>query len=182
MIDHPPVEITTYYLEMLNCAEYQPPRASKVAAELRRVETPLPELNRFLYATVGRDWDWADRLSWPRERWIEWLDRPQLETWIAWVGGTPAGYYELEQQPEQNVEIAYFGLLPQFAGQGLGGWLLGQAIERGWESGARRVWVHTCSLDHPHALANYLARGFKQYRQETTLQHRAPRSSWPWCG
>jgi GNAT superfamily N-acetyltransferase len=174
-------EITITYLEMTSPAELKP---SRRATELNviRVEHPLPEFNRFLYATVGRDWQWIDRLPWSREKWVAWLDRPQVETHVAYVGGTPAGYFELESQPEGNVEVAYIGLVSQFIGKGLGGSLVTRAVERAWQLGPSRVWLHTCTLDHPHALKNYLARGFKQYHQETIVKDHQPRSAWPWHG
>jgi GNAT superfamily N-acetyltransferase len=80
-----------------------------------------------------------------------------------------AGYYELRRDDEDGVEIAYFGLLPEFIGRGLGGALLTNAIEEAWRmSSVSRVWVHTCTLDHPGALGNYQARGMVIYKQETT--------------
>jgi GNAT superfamily N-acetyltransferase len=89
-----------------------------------------------------------------------------VETWVLSVGGVPAGYFELEVQAGADVEIVYFGLLPAFIGQGLGAHLLTEAVERAWERGARRVWLHTCSMDHPQALGHYQARGFRRYREE----------------
>jgi GNAT superfamily N-acetyltransferase len=138
--------------------------------ELRQVEIPLPELNRFLYASVGADWHWTDRLYWNYQHWQHWLERPGVVTWIGYLRGTPIGYFELEKQHNDDVEIAYFGILPRFTGQGLGGHLLTCAIEQAWRLAAGRVWLHTCTLDHPAAVANYRARGFMLYRQETVLQ------------
>lgn len=88
---------------------------------------------------------------------------------MLYVKGAPAGYFELEFQ-DGNVEIACFGLLPRFIGLGLGGHLLTEAISRAWQMEATRVWVHTCTLDHPNALANYQARGLRIYREETHIQ------------
>ena len=98
------------------------------------------------------------------------------------MSGTPAGYFELERQAEGSVEIAYFGLLPQFVGRGLGGALLSAAVERGWEGGARRVWLHTCSLDHAAALPAYQARGFRIFETETAVRDLPERSPEPWPG
>lgn len=168
--------VTTTYLQMQDPSQVRPARQSRVGYVLAAVARPAPEFARFLYVTVGADWTWTDRLSWWREDWQAWLARPGSETWVAWVEGAPAGYFELDSRPQPDggaeVELAYFGLLPDFIGQGLGGALLEAAIRRGWamndDSGAapRRVWVHTCSLDGPHALANYQARGFSIYRTE----------------
>jgi GNAT superfamily N-acetyltransferase len=139
-------------------------------------------LNRFFYTAVGGDWYWLERLTWSYERWRAYLDRPELETWYATVSGTPAGYFELEAQPEANVELAYFGLLPQFVGRGLGGELLSRAIERAWQMNARRVWVHTCNMDHPGALANYQARGFRIFKEVVEEEELPDKSPGPWPG
>jgi GNAT superfamily N-acetyltransferase len=159
-------KVTIYYLEMLDRAQLRPSSRSHPEAIIQRAEIPNPEFNRFLYSAVGGEWHWHERLIWNYERWMQWLDRPEQETWVAYVRGTPAGYVELEYQDDGSVEIAYFGLLPQFIGYGLGGQLLTFGIQRAWEMGAARVWVHTCSLDHPSALRNYQARGLHVYQQE----------------
>ena len=176
------VDVTTYYLEMTSPADLRPKRAERAQVQVVRVESPMPELNRFLYTAVGGQWYWIDRLPWSYERWLEYLRRAELETWLMTVGGIPAGYFELEAQAQGDLEVAYFGLLPQFIGRGLGSHLLTAAIERGWQRGARRVWLHTCTLDHPQALANYQARGLRLYRQETTAKEIPAEPSGPWPG
>jgi ribosomal protein S18 acetylase RimI-like enzyme len=174
--------VTIWYLEMTSPADLRPRRAERDDLAFARVARPMPELNRFFYTAVGGDWYWLDRLPWTYERWQGYLDRPELQTWVLSVAGIPAGYTELEAQPGGDVEIAYFGLLPAFTGQGLGGHMLTAATERGWAMGARRVWVHTCTLDHPGALANYQARGFRVYRQEQKVEELPARSPGPWAG
>jgi GNAT superfamily N-acetyltransferase len=174
--------VTITYLEMNDPAELTPARDPGTPFLLMRAEIPSPELNRFLYTAVGAAWTWYGRLPWSRARWTAWLDRPELETWVAYVSGTPAGYFELERQPGEQVELVYFGLLPAFVGKGLGGALLTAAIRRGWELGARRVWVHTCDLDHPLALRNYEARGFRVYKTERAEEELPDRPLEPWPG
>jgi GNAT superfamily N-acetyltransferase len=175
------VEVTTWYLEMLSRDQL---RATSLAGDVRveRADVPSPELSRFLYTAVGGHWYWIDRLDWDFARWMAYLDRPAVDTWVLYKSGTPAGYVELEVQPDDNVEVAYFGLLPRFIGQGLGGYLLSSGVARAWDQGARRVWVHTCSLDGPRALANYLARGFVIYDQRSTTVELPSHSPGPWPG
>jgi len=173
-----PVTIT--YLEMNEPADAVPFLGER-RLDVRRASIPCPELNRFLYVAVGSEWWWHERIDWGRERWLEWLDRPEHQTWIGYLDGTPAGYFELEEQPGGAVEIVYFGLLPSFIGRGLGGELLATAVERAWEIADARVWLHTCTLDHPSALGNYQARGFKIFdrlEKLVTLPERRP-SAWP---
>jgi GNAT superfamily N-acetyltransferase len=134
--------VTTTYLEMTRRQDLCPAPRSAIPFQLVRVEIPCPELNRCLYTAVGARWWWYSRLSWDYARWLANLDRPDLETWIAYVSGTPAGYFELERQHDDAVELAYFGLLPRFIGRGIGGHLLTSAIARTWDMGAQRVWVH----------------------------------------
>ncbi len=155
--------VITYYLEMTDPGMLTPATRSVEGLSVVQAQIPLPPLNRFLYTAVGADWDRIDRSVWTDDQWEAWVDRPQLATWVAYLRGTPTGYFELEMQPGKSVEIAYFGLLPRFIGQGIGGILLTRAIECAWEMGAERVWVHTCSLDHPQALNNYLARGLQVF-------------------
>ena len=179
----PQAEVTTWSLEMLDRAQLRPSPPPSQEVTLIRAELPSPDLGRFLYTAVGGDWHWVDRLDWTYVQWQERLSRPGVETWVAYVCGTPAGYFELDlQDGDQGVEIAYFGLMPQFIGRGLGGWLLTKAIEQAWEMGATRVWVHTCTLDGPSALANYKARGMRVFKTETVSQEVAEQPPGPWPG
>src|SRR5690242_17479389 len=136
-----------------------PPPPGDVMVE--REAHPSPTLWRFLYAEVGRGYHWVDRLAWTDEEAARYLGDPELELWLLKVAGETAGYFELRREPDGATEIAYFGLFPAFVGRGLGKFLLTRAVERAWTAGARRVWVHTSSLDHTSALPNYLARGFR---------------------
>jgi len=174
-------EVVITYLEMLDPSELRP--AAETDLKIIEAEIPSPELSRFLYTSVGSDWTWVDRLGWPYEKWLAYLDRPELRTWVGYYSGTPAGYFELEAQPGNNVEVASFGILPAFVGQGHGGHLLTRAVTEAWGMDAARVWLHTCSLDHPHAIRNYVARGFKVFKEEDTYQE-VP-DDWlpgPWTG
>ncbi|MFJ2111828.1 MULTISPECIES: GNAT family N-acetyltransferase [unclassified Streptomyces] len=167
--------VTTWHLEQTSPADLRP--ATRTPGEVRivRAEVPSPEYSRFLYASVGQDVSWTDRLSWPPERWHETLNRPGVETWVAYEKGTPAGYLELEAQPDATVEIVYFGLLPVFRGRRIGGHLLSYGVARAWDLAERwpeltptqRVWLHTCSKDGPHAMDNYLRRGFRLFDTKT---------------
>lgn len=173
------VEITTWYLEQTSESDLRP--AASVPATVTRAGVVCPEFNRFLYTAVGGDWRWYERLSWTWRQWHDWLARPRVETWVAHVEGTPAGYVELDGSAG-DVEIAYFGLLAGFTGRGIGGHLLTTGLRRAWELGPSRVWVHTCSLDGPAALANYQARGMRVYRTETTDEAVPDQEPGPWPG
>jgi GNAT superfamily N-acetyltransferase len=173
--------VTTTSLEMTSRAELRPARSGERAYQLVRVEIPCPELNRCLYAAVGARYAWFGRLGWDFARWLKYLRGP-VETWVAYVQGTPAGYFELEQQAQGSTEIAFFGLMPGFVGKGLGGQLLADAIARAWDAGASRVWVHTCDLDHPQALRNYEARGLRVFKVETEVQELPDHPLEPWPG
>src|SRR5579859_3625458 len=141
---------------------------------------PSPELSRFLYTAVGGPWFWTGRLGWDYARWLTYLDRPAISTLVLYASGTQAGYMEAEAQADGNVEVAQFGLLPRFIGQRLGGYFLSTGVARLWTHGARRVWLHTCTLDGPHALANYRARGFEEYDQKTEFWDLPDFTPGPW--
>ena len=175
------VEVTTWWLELRTLGELRPARPAAGLA-VARAELPSPQLIRFLYTAVGGDWYWCDRLGWSYARWLAHLDRPEVETWVGSVRGTPAGYVELERHQGDGVEVAYFGLLPEFVGRGFGGSLLTEGASRAFAMGAERVWVHTCTLDGTHALANSRARGFRVVRQATGREQLPDRPPGPWPG
>lgn len=126
-----------------------------------RRETCEPELYRELYDGVGGEYHWRDRRAWSDEQLREHLAKPTTAMWVLWQGESPKGFFELARQEDGSVEIAYFGLMPSGIGQGLGRALLTRAVDVAWSLRPTRVWLHTCTLDHPAALANYLARGFQ---------------------
>jgi GNAT superfamily N-acetyltransferase len=152
------------YLEMKGRAQLRPARIPEGFA-VHRVEPAEPSFNAAMYREVGAAYRWTDRAVWSEERWRAYAEREELETWAGRFERDLVGYFELAHG-EDGVEIAYFGLLPAYVGRGLGGPLLTRAIECAWNAGASRVWVHTCTLDHPSALANYRARGMEPYRVE----------------
>lgn len=159
-------DITVYYLQMLDRGQLRP-RLDSHGLQVAECEVKQFQLNRFLYQYVGESWDWQDRLVWTDQQWQDYVQRDELRTWLAISQGSPAGYYELERQEGDEVEIRYFGLAPAFIGKGFGGYMLSHAIQSAWDWGqVSRVWVHTCNLDHPSALRNYQARGFDLYKTE----------------
>lgn len=176
------VDVTTYYLEMRSPSQLKPKSAVIEGLQIIKAELPSAELQHFLYRSVGGDWYWYEKAHWTYAQWLEYAHKPDLHTFVAYVKGTPAGYFQLERQPEGNVELAYFGLLGGFIGLGLGSHLLTQAIQTAWELGASRVWLHTCSLDHASALANYQARGFTIYKTETASIEVPDRTPGVWDG
>jgi GNAT superfamily N-acetyltransferase len=160
------VEVVRTYLELRDRESFRPARVLRDDARVVRRDRCSPEDYRRLYRLIGGPWHWRDRLSWSDETLRAHLGSPEIGVWELLVAGESAGYFELRRTAPDEIELAYFGLAPLFIGQGLGGLLLTSAVEQAWSLGARRVWLHTCTLDSPHALPNYLARGFRQLRTE----------------
>ncbi|WP_344499209.1 GNAT family N-acetyltransferase [Streptomyces enissocaesilis] len=175
------VTVTTWSLEQTSPDDLRPAAAPPGDIRIVRAEIPSPEFSRFLYTAVGGDISWSDRLGMTYEQWRALLDRPGAETWVAYEKGTPAGYVELDPQDEGVVEIMYFGLVPAFRGRRIGGHLLSYGVARAWDLAQRwpdrpetkRVWLHTCSLDGPHAMDNYLRRGFRLFATKTAEEEAA---------
>lgn len=150
----------------------QPPaaplRAAPAGARVERVSPCPVDFYRYLYSEVGRAWHWYERLHWSDDELGAFLARPEVGVWALYLDDQPAGYMELVQHPDRSVEIGYFGLMTFATGKGLGKWFLEWAVARAWKWGdvPERVWLHTCTLDHPAALPNYLKRGFVVTRTE----------------
>jgi GNAT superfamily N-acetyltransferase len=151
------------FVEMLAPDQLRPGRPAPRLAI--RAEHDV-SLIRSIHDRVGTPHQWSS-LSWSNQRWAEELARPDLHYWVGWVGQEPVGLLALSTPADGDCEIDTFGLVPEHIGQGLGGHFLTVAVRLAWKLGATRVWLHTSSRDHRHALANYLARGFRPYRTET---------------
>lgn len=166
----PTVTVERTYLELTDrpkqtTAESPPPGVTITE------EAPCPpHTYRALYREVGRDYHWLDRLAWSDDELARYLTRGDVRVWVLRDEAGVGGYFELVRHPDESVEIAYFGLLRSRHGRGLGRLLLARAIREGWDWGANRVWLHTCTLDSPTALPNYLARGFVPFKRETYQQ------------
>ena len=126
------------------------------------------QINKFFYKNVGKKHNWVDRLVWTEKKWIDYVSNKNVKTYILKDKNEFAGYFELICHNDKNeVEIAYLGLLEEYINKKLGSYLLSSAIKKSFIEGPKRVWVHTCSLDHKNALSNYIARGMKVFKKET---------------
>lgn len=162
-----PIAVTRTYLEL--SAPDALVRGDTVPAagvEVARIQPVMPALFRELYSRVGAAYRWRDRDAWTDQEIARRFSGDAVSLWHLTVGGERAGFYELERHEDGSIEIVLFGLVPGFSGRGLGRWMLVDAVDRAWGMGATRVWLHTCTLDSPAALPNYLARGFRPYRTE----------------
>jgi GNAT superfamily N-acetyltransferase len=157
------------YLEMRAPPNHGTPPPSN-SWRVVRAGRPTIAFYRFLYNTVGEAWNWVDRRLMTDEQLAEVIHDDLVEVHVLYAEGTPAGYAELDRRRPDEVELAYFGVMPEFLGRGLGRYLLHWAIERAWSYAPRRVWVHTCDLDHEAALPLYAKAGFRVYDEKTIDQ------------
>ena len=185
--------MTTTYLEQTSVDQLVAATTPREPVTVVRAEEPCPEFSRFLLTGVGSQWHWSDKLPWTWRQWFEWITRPGFETWVGWLRGTPVGYAELagrRAQDHSEVEVESFGLLPAFFGRGFGGHLLTVALAQAWRLDQRwaelppvgRIWLHTRTLDSPHALPNYLSRGMRVYTSEVAEQSVSAEPPGPWEG
>jgi GNAT superfamily N-acetyltransferase len=164
---------TRTYLELTTRDQFKAAFGTFPDIVIVRAPQPSPDLYRMCYRTVGEAFHWFDRWDWSDAQITEHLADPAIQLYVATRRPTPkqadlAGWYELRRvTDDDSVEIAYFGIVAREFGRGFGKHLLSHAVRDAWALGPRRVWLHTCTLDHPNALPNYLARGFAPYRQET---------------
>ncbi|GAC1310212.1 MAG: GNAT family N-acetyltransferase [Steroidobacteraceae bacterium] len=177
-------------VSVVTCLEMRAPPAAAADPpgavwQLRRVVRPSIEWYRDLFRRVGSEWLWFSRLQMaaPDLEAILWADG--VEVFAATVDGADLGLLELDFRDPGNCELAFFGLTAELRGRGAGRWLMNRAIERAWSRPIERFWVHTCSNDHPQALAFYLRSGFRAYARQVEvaddprLNGTAPRTAAP---
>ena len=134
---------------------------------LEKVNPPDFQLNKFFYKKIGKKHSWTDRLVWNDKKWIDYLENSSVNTYILKRNNELIGFFEqIFDKDKLDCEIAYFGILEEYIGKKLGGYLLSEAIKISFNIGSKRIWVHTCSLDHKNALQNYLSRGMKIFKSE----------------
>lgn len=161
-IDPKPTILITTYLEMTSPSDFIPSYVENHLVRIEHLQSVDVDFYLYMYRAVGEALAWRDRVLMPKDELREIL--AQALVYVMYLGGIPVGYIELEVQGE-DIEIAYFGLLDAYHGLGLGKHLLSYGIERAWNMGPQRVYVHTCNLDGEHAMSNYSKRGFKVYKQ-----------------
>ena len=159
------------YLEIKSLGELKEVKNSLENYSVELADPKDFQLNKFFYKNIGKNCYWIDRLIWTDSNWIDYISNDQLFTYILKDKDQIAGYFELLfKKQSKEAEIAYFGILEEYYGNKLGGYLLSEAIKSSFKMGGERVWVHTCSLDHKNALKNYLARGMKNFMSETLIR------------
>jgi len=154
------------YLEM-----HERPSGPRISAPfaklaLMRAEACTVSFYRYLYETVGTPWLWYERRLVDNEALAAEIGKPATEIFVLYVGGVPAGYFELDAAASRETELRYFGLVPDFIGRRLGAFLLQAAIDQAWLRPIERLWVHTRTFDHPKALGLYQRAGFVVYARQ----------------
>lgn len=168
--------LVTTYLQMIDWSEFRPKYLHYLdGIKVMCMETADVAFYRFLYSTIGKPWLWRDRLTSSDEEIEALLTLPETSVHVLYIDGSPAGYIELAKRQDgvssrfYSTEIVYFGLRPDYRGRGLASHLLSHGIAYAWNKGTQRLWTHTCNLDCPCALNNYIKRGFKVYRVDKKL-------------
>ena len=160
-------EIERNYLEINSLEDLNETNILSEDYSIKLVEPRDFQLNKFFYKNVGKNHHWIDRLIWTDQQWSNYTSDNKVKTYILKNKDDLAGYFELiSHKDKKEVEIAYLGLLEEYYNKKLGSYLLSSAIRNSFSDKTKRVWVHTCSLDHHNALNNYLSRGMKIFKKE----------------
>ena len=159
------------YLEIRSLEELKEVKKPSENCSVELTDPKDFQLNKFFYKNIGKNCQWIDRLVWTDLNWIDYISNDHLFTYILKDKSEIAGYFELLfNKQSKEAEIVYFGILEEYFGKRLGGYLLSETIKNSFILGANRVWLHTCSLDHENALKNYIARGMKIFKTETLIR------------
>ncbi len=163
-------EVKRNYLEISSLKDFKEIKKISNNNSLELLSPTNFQLNKFFYKNVGKKHQWVDRLVWSETQWIDYVSSKNVKTYIFKYNKDLAGFFELISHTEnKETEIAYFGLLEEFQNKKLGSYLLSEAIKISLTENTKRVWLHTCSLDHKNALNNYIARGMKIFKTETVI-------------
>ena len=162
-------EVTVYHLEMFESNHRTVP-APRDGLTVIHVPSPTVEYYRSIYDPVGNDYNWRSRRKMSPEALLAIIGDPLDEMHVLRVNGAPAGFAELDRRRPNEIELVQFGLMPEFVAQRLGTWFLQWTIDKAWSYQPKRLWVHTCTLDHPAALPTYQKAGFKLFKQEVIQQ------------
>ena len=157
-------KIERYYLEIDSINKLNTKSIPSENLTIEEAKKNNFDLNKFFYKQIGKQHQWVDRLIWQDKNWIDYVSKKNLKTYILKQNNDYVGYFELIFDKD-ICEIAYFGILKEYIGKGYGGFLLSEALKIGFKN-ANRIWVHTCSLDHPNAIENYKSRGMKVFKTE----------------
>jgi ribosomal protein S18 acetylase RimI-like enzyme len=161
-------EVKRSYLEINSLKDLQESKKPSSGYVVDLIQPVDFQLNKFFYKNIGQKHKWIDRLIWTDEQWIKYVSNENVKTFVLKYKKDLVGFFELIIHLEKKeVEIAYFGILEEYQNKRLGSFLLSHAIQKSFQKNIKRVWLHTCSLDHKHALNNYLSRGMKIFKSET---------------
>jgi len=159
--------IDRFYLHLLSVRDLNQSNCKEINLDVQLEKKPTIDFCKFFYKEVGRDFFWRDRLKWTDQDWLDYVNNDFFKLYILKHNNKLAGYYELLYDPKTtSMEIPYFGIFKEFYGKKIGGYLLTDALSTSFKQKITKVWVHTCTLDHPNALKNYLARGMKIFKTE----------------
>ena len=162
------LSVVRKYLEISSINDLKQSQIPNKNCKLILLDPPDFQLNKFFYKQIGKDFRWFDRLEWSDQKWINYVENPNTETFILKDKDNLVGYFEqILHYDKKNCEIAYFGIMNEFYGKKYGGYLLTEAIKKSFQQDIEKVWLHTCSLDHENAIKNYQARGMKIFKTET---------------
>ena len=158
------------YIEINNLKDLKEVKNISKDYSIKLINPSNFQLNKFFYKNIGKEHQWIDRLIWTENQWINYVSSKNVKTYVLNDKDNLAGFFELIFHVEKKeIEIAYFGLLEEFRNKKLGSYLLSEAIKKSFLNDIKRVWAHTCSLDHKNALNNYIARGMKIFKTETIV-------------
>ena len=160
-------QVTRNYLEINSLQNLKEVIKPSEDYSLKLIDPINFQLNKYFYKNIGKNHKWVDRLTWSEEKWINYVSSKNVISYVLKYKDDLVGFFELIFHPENNeTEIAYFGILEEYQNKKLGSFLLSEAIKKSFVNNTKRVWVHTCSLDHKNALSNYISRGMKIFKTE----------------
>jgi ribosomal protein S18 acetylase RimI-like enzyme len=163
------LKMSVTHLEMMRRPRLPAPPPPALKLAVLRAENMSVPFYRYLYNTVGAPWLWYERRRLSDAELGATVRHPEVDVFVLYAAGEPAGYAELDRRAMPDIELVFFGLMPHFIGRKLGPWLLHSVVDAAWARDPQRLWLHTCNFDHPRAITHYQRAGFVPFKQEQKL-------------
>jgi GNAT superfamily N-acetyltransferase len=153
------------------------PRPEHVSLALTIEPFTEPDAPRYraLVRRVGEPYLWQSPLLITDEQFAQQIRDGNVEIFVLRSSERDEGILQLDFGRAAECEVRLFGVSEAVRGTGAARKLMNYAIDAAWARPIQRLWLHTCTLDHPDAIPFYMRSGFTPFKRQIEI-HDDPRA------